>query len=161
MADWVAIGRSYVTEGATYAELAATHGVAETTLRQRSKRGGWTEKRHALSQAVTEKVAAKVVDQAVDQLGKINEADLKLAAGIRQQIAKNLNAAAASNSPMPPLMLRQLAGAHEAAQRVSRLALGATTENTGVSGPDGGPVQTESLTEEKFEAIARRLLDEV
>lgn len=47
-------------------------------------------------------------------------------------------------TPLLPRDLHSLAGTLERAQRIGRLALGQTTENQGVSSPEGGPLKVDA-----------------
>ncbi len=139
--DWNALELEFVNGSMTYEELAQKHNIKPGTVRQQGKRKGWTEKRTDLSQAVTKAAQANLIEVRTDELSKFNENDLKVAKAIRSQVARSIEKAQGANAPIDPLKLRALAGALESAQRVGRLALGATTNNTGVSAPGGGPVQ--------------------
>lgn len=139
--DWSALELEYVRGSMSYKELGDKHGIKEATVRQRSNRHDWSQKRHELSQKLEAAAQAEHIDKRVDELVKFNEDDLKVARAIRAKIARKISA----SDELSANDLRALAGAHEAAQRVGRLAMGATTENTGMSAPNGGPVQHEEV----------------
>lgn len=58
----------------------------------------------------------------------------------RKKVQDVTTAATPAPSQLAPKELLSLAGTLERAQRIGRLALGQTTENQGVSAPDGAPV---------------------
>lgn len=142
--DWAAIEFEFVHSSATYKQVADKHGVTESALRKRGSRHNWMEKRHKVSQLVTDMAAIQRANELSTELTKMNADDLRLAKGIKARVAKLLNRQVDSDGhdELGPLQLRQLASAHESAQRVSRLAIGATTGNTGLSTPDGSPLLT-------------------
>lgn len=156
--DWNALELEFVNGAMTYGELAQKHGLKEGTVRQRANRNEWVEKRNALSQSVTSKAQENLSEKRVDELTQFNQDDLKVAVALREQISK---AILIKGEELSPQELRALAGAHEAAQRVGRLALGATTENTGLSSPKGGPIQTSDMTSAEFEKIAKQVAGEI
>lgn len=135
MRDWSPIEQEFVHGSMSLADLAATHGISDSTMRSRAHRCEWQRKRDELQQIATAKADAEMVDRRADELAKFNENDLKMAKAIRAKAAQLLNSVGS------PQDLRSLASALDTAQRVGRLALGATTENSGISSPSGGPVQ--------------------
>lgn len=162
--DWHAIEFEYVhNHTLDYRDLAEKYGLKEATVRQRANRHGWKEKRNAVTQAVTEKASAAVQKSIASELVKYNEDDLKVAKALRSQVAKLITMANNEDKPLDPTSLRSLAGALEASQRVARLAMGATTDNTGLSAPSGGPIEhkTEnSVNENDVRAIVQALRSE-
>jgi hypothetical protein len=159
--DWQAIEVEYTTTAIEYDDLAAKHGVKPATLRQRASRGGWIEKRRTLSQKVTEQATVKAVKSRTQELSEYNDADIKVAKAIRTQIAKAINRAQQSDKEVDPAKLRAMAGALESAQRVARLAMGATTANTGISDPNGGPVKYQEMPDDEIDARIRELTNKL
>lgn len=126
-ANWPALRVEYVNSALTFGELAKKHGLKEGTVRQRANREGWVVERNAASRAVTAKAEATLGLSRAEELAKFNADDLKMARAIRAKAAQMM---AKANNPAD---LRALAGAVDTAQKVGRLALGATTENKGVT----------------------------
>ena len=124
--DWTAIKTEYIN-GAEYPALAKRHNIKEATLRQRASRNKWSQERQKASQAVTTKATAVLVESRAEQLANFNADDVRVAKAIRAKAAKLLQAATT------PHELRSLAGAFDSAQKIGRLALGASTENSNVS----------------------------
>jgi len=132
--DWKALRVEYVNGAMTFKELAEKHGIKDATVRQRAHREDWEQERHALSQAVTQAAQTRLSESRSSQLARFNEDDLRVARAIRAKAAAMLATA------QQPADLRALASAMDTAQKIGRLALGATTGNTGHSDPDGGPI---------------------
>lgn len=160
--DWSALEMEFVNGSMTYKELAEKHGLKEGTVRQRANRGKWIERRNALSHSVTQAAQARLSDTRTDELAKFNENDIRLAKAVQSMAEQALIAMRENQSPgFDPLDLMRVASSLASAQKVGRLALGATTENTGVSSPKGGPVESVSMTPKEFEAVARKVADEI
>ena len=122
--DWSAIKLEYVNSAMTYGEIAAKHGLKDGTVRQRANREGWNDARNASLQFVTASATKQITENRVDELVKFNAEDLEIAKAIRNK------AIAMMSGTESPSELRALAGAVDIAQKVGRLALGASTENS-------------------------------
>jgi DNA-binding MurR/RpiR family transcriptional regulator len=125
--DWAALKTEFVNSAMTYRELAERHGLKEPTVRKRAQRESWGDSRHALSQFVTTSATEQITENRVDELTKFNAEDLATAKAIRNK------AIAMMEIVESPSDLRALAGAVDVAQKVGRLALGASTENSAVT----------------------------
>ena len=125
--DWAALKVEYVNSALTYGELAERHGLKAGTVRQRANREGWNDSRNAVSQFVTTSATEQITENRVDELTKFNAEDLATAKAIRNK------AIAMMELVESPSDLRALAGAVDVAQKVGRLALGASTENSAVT----------------------------
>jgi len=125
--DWTALRIEYINGSMQYKELADAHKLKEGTVRQRANREDWAKERNALSRAVTQTANASLVESRSDQLASFNADDVRIAKAIRAKAAKMLGAATS------PQDLRALSGAFDTAQKIGRLALGASTENSNVS----------------------------
>lgn len=125
--DWAAIKVEYVNSALTYGELAERHGIKAGTVRQRANREGWNDSRNAVSQFVTVTATEQITENRVDELTKFNAEDLATAKAIRNKAIEMMGLV---DSPSD---LRALAGAVDVAQKVGRLALGASTENSAVT----------------------------
>ena len=122
--DWPALKVEYVNSAMGYRELAEKYGIKEATVRKRVSREGWNEARHTASQFVTTLASEQITENRVDELIKFNKEDLETAKAIRTK------AIAMMQLIESPSDLRALAGAVDVAQKVGRLALGASTENS-------------------------------
>jgi len=124
--DWVAIKTEYVA-GADYTSLSEKYGVKEVTIRQRVMQGKWGEIRNSTLQVITERAIEKIIDVKVDILSNLNEIDLSAAQALRDKANEMLSKITSANE------LKSLAGVFDSAQKISRLALGASTENNNVT----------------------------
>jgi hypothetical protein len=114
--------------------LADKHGIKAAGLMRRAAKEEWEAQRKQKSAEISKAASVRITDSNVDALVTFNEADLKIARAIREK-AETMMAEVTT-----PSDLRALAAAVDTAQKVGRLALGATTGNTGLSAPNGGPV---------------------
>jgi hypothetical protein len=124
--DWLAVQSEYIS-GVEYAELSEKYNVKEATIRQRAKRGDWSQQRHNASLAVTEMAVTSMIEEKAALLIKLNETDLSAADSLREKAATLLAEATTANE------LKALSGVYDIAQKISRLALGASTENSTVT----------------------------
>lgn len=134
MTDWPALRREYVNGSLQLKELAEKHGLKAGTVRVRAHREDWESERNAVLHAVTQVAQARLTEDRATALAKFNEDDVKVARAIRAKAASMLS------TVKGPADLRALAAAMGEAQKIGRLALGATTDNTGLSDPNGGPI---------------------
>jgi len=137
--DWAALKVEYVNSALTYGELAERHGLKAGTVRQRANREGWNDSRNAVSQFVTTSATEQITENRVDELIKFNAEDLATAKAIRNK------AIAMMDGIGSPSDLRALAGAVDVAQKVGRLALGASTENSAQTHRELPPVDDDGV----------------
>jgi len=124
--DWQAIQTEYIS-GIEYLELSEKYKVKEATVRQRAKRGNWSQMRHSTSQAVTDKAIESIIEVKANKLAELNDIDLTAANSLREKAAELLAIATTPNE------VKALAGVYDVAQKISRLALGASTENSSIT----------------------------
>lgn len=159
--DWSVVRLAYIHSSKSMADVAREFGVSEDAVRKRNEREGWVRLRHEAAQIVTNEAARRIEAARADELAKQNESDLKLARALRAQITMAINAVTLNpTQPLAPLQVRQLAGALAETQKVARLALGATTDNTGISSPAGGPVESANVPVEEYRDALRDVLRE-
>lgn len=139
--DWLAIKLAYIHSAKTLSQIALEHGVSESAAEKRSEREKWAEARRELSESVSRTATERINAERLTELANWNDADLRVAKAMRGQIIAAINTAANMAKPLKPAEIRSLASAAEAVQKMGRLALGATTTNTGLSGPDGAPLE--------------------
>ena len=125
--DWAALKTEYVHGTATMRELAEQKGIKAAGLMRRAAKEGWDAERKQKSAQVSRAAGESLTGTRVDELAKFNADDLKMARAIRAKAAQMMVKA---NTPAD---LRALAGAVDTAQKVGRLALGASTENSMVT----------------------------
>lgn len=134
--DWAAIKTEYITSSITFAELSKKTGIPSATLQKRGslEEPSWTVQRNNISESITKSATESLTHQRLQFLIDSNRADVEVAERLRTKIREHLDVAASAAE------LKSLSGALKDAQSVARLALGLTTENSGLSAPDGGPV---------------------
>jgi hypothetical protein len=134
-ADWTVIRAEYIAGNISYRELALKHGVTYASLRKRGSVEGWAGERRRHSARVAAELQAKTFTTRVSQLHDWNEKDLRLATVLRAKLSRRLiKINDDSDDPADGLSeLRAIAAAAESVQRMGRLALGATTDNQGVT----------------------------
>lgn len=146
--DWQRIRTEYVNGHASLGELAHKHGVTKAAIDKRASREKWSADRQRKSAEVSARVSDQLTEQRTSDLAKFNEDDLTVARAIRATVATKI-AELRSNGGSPS-DLRALASAAESAQRIGRLALGATTGNQGHSAPDGGAIPFTSVPIDQY-----------
>ena len=144
--DFNVIQNEYVQGTDTYEYLAAKYGIKPVTLRARAAAGKWKEAREDFKRNLAVESSKRTIVSRVSQLKEWNDDDLKLAKAVRGRAAMRL-AKVTEDSPNGLEVLRTISGVLESAQRIARLALGATTANQGVSNPDGTPINPPSLAD--------------
>lgn len=147
--DWPALRVAYVNSAMQYKELAAKHGLKEGTVRQRANREDWARERNAASRAVTQASNQQIGLTRVEELVAFNADDVRIAKAIRVKAANMLRTATTAQD------LRALSGAFDTAQKIGRLALGASTENANITG------NLATLTPDEFGERARALLKDI
>mgnify|MGYP000175518304 CR=1 FL=1 len=125
--DWTALRVEYVHSSITLRDLADKHGIKAAGVMRRAANEGWeAERKHESAKVIT--ASASVISETrIDELVKFNQDDIKVARAIRSKAAQMLQEADT------PAALRSLASAFDTAQKIGRLALGASTENSNVS----------------------------
>lgn len=156
--NWKSIKKDYVHGDYTSRELSEKHKVPEGTIRARISREDWATTRSEVQQKIVSAATEKLANRTVDELAKFNEDGIKLARAFNAQVAKHIQSAQAANRTIPPNEIRSLAATAEVAQRMGRLAMGQTTDNTGVSSPHGGAVEVMSMTPERYAKVAKEVL---
>lgn len=160
--DWTPIRLAYIHSGKSLAQVAADFRVTADAAEQRSAREGWAELRRQASEAVSTAAAARMEAERVSELVAWNAADLAAAKALRARVLHCLDAQPEEgDEPIGPNQVRALVAAAEGVQRIGRLALGATTENTGLSNPEGGPIEGANVPVGDYEEALRRVMSEV
>ena len=161
--DWNAIKFQYIHNNIAVAELAREHGVKENTLWQRITRGGWAELKVGAEQKAFADAAANFSKERVKELTTFNKDDLRIARALRIRVGNRLGQKEANGeaSALSAGELRMLAATAEAAQRMGRLALGASTDNVGHGGTGGeGPVEVVNVSKEEYIKARAEILQE-
>jgi len=141
--DWFAVRAEYIAGTMSLKDLAQARGLNHDTVRRQARFGKWTAARRAQAHRVAAELEARNVASRVTQLHEWNERDLAIAKNLRARLAMRLAKIGdpTDEDPFKDLAaLESIVMALEKVQRIGRLALGATTTNSGISAPDGGPV---------------------
>lgn len=127
--DWSAARTVYVNDAtSTYRGIAERFGCAENTVRVRACREKWPSSRVQRAELLLTRATQNSVHHAAEELGRYNEADLAMAKALRAAAARQLQPANVDRLSCADI--RALASAVESAQRIGRLALGATASNS-------------------------------
>lgn len=131
--DFVLIREEYIHGTTSLAKLAKKYGVSEPLLEKQAVRGKWSVLRREASAKVSREIAAKLQAQRMQQLEEWNRDDIALARQIRAQVKRHVTLLSRKKSKelsgITVEKLRSLSLSAESAQRIGRLALGASTEN--------------------------------
>ena len=126
MIDWAAARLDYVSHHElSFGDIASKYHAALGTVWNRASQERWTEQRNKASEELLGKVREKISYSQSEQLARCNQRHLALAEKLEQAVTQRLERA----PELSENALRNLAVVSEAAQRISRLALGASTEN--------------------------------
>jgi transposase-like protein len=155
--DWTKLQTEYVHGTMTMRELADRHGIKAAGVMRKAAIEKWDEKRKQEAANVSKAATERVRESRIDELAHFNAEDLEIAKRIRKQVEQHMAFAPDVN----PAELRALAASAEAAQRIGRLALGVSTDNKSISGPNGGPIQSVSMTAAEFARIAAEVAAKV
>lgn len=138
--DWERIRLEYISSSISIREIADKHECSADALEKRAGREQWTEQRRKMSAEIQAKADAEVSEKRAQDLIKFNEEDLNVAKALRSQIAKHINDAIKSSTPLSTHDIRRLASAAADAQKIGRLALGVSTSNNEHTGANGQPL---------------------
>ena len=108
------------------------------------------QKRQQLSEKVSQEALQKNAEKRINDLTTFNQEDIKISKALRAQVGRHLIKLQQENAYVPVNDLRTLASAAEAAQRIGRLALGAATESSEITGADGGPISFSAMSYEEI-----------
>jgi hypothetical protein len=166
--DWAAAKVEYANDPTlTYSELAKRYGVTLSSVKIRASREDWTGARAARANLLLQSVTEKTVSAQAQELAKWNERDLEVAKALRNVVIHTLNTtqlrikAKPGDSAVEAKNIRSLAGAAESAQRIARLALGASTENSMLGTPLDpltADIDLESLSDDELVAFQQLLV---
>lgn len=153
-ADWLAVKLEYINSSKSIRQVAEEFGVGASAAMKRCAAEGWEAERKQQAQKVSAEAQKVSTASRAQELAKFNEDDLRVARAIRAKAASMLG------TVKSPADLRALASAMDAAQKIGRLALGATTDNTGHSDPNGGPIPISSVPVKDYLRARADLLKE-
>lgn len=159
--DWTPIRLAYVHSNKTHADVAKEYGVTPNAVGKRADVEGWTALRRKSAESIMAAANLRYEGERAEALAKWNATDLNVSGALRSQLMGHIKAAQDSKTQLAPNVIRALSMAHESIQRAARLAMNATTENTGISDPRGGPVGVSNVSIEEYEASMKRFLEAI
>ena len=145
--DWVSIKTEFIKCSLSQREFAKAKGVSAPALMSRAARERWEEEREQLQAIASSKAIAMHEERMIDELSRFNEDDLRVAKALRAKAANMLKVAET------PSALRAIAATFDVAQKIGRLALGANTESTALTGKGGGAIATASVSLDEIKAV--------
>jgi len=123
-ANWSKIKLDYINGTMSLRELAKSFKIKSAGVMAKAAKEKWEDERKQLSAKISKAAGDVIADVRAEELSKFNKDDLRAAKGIRAKAGNMLNVT------LSPQDLSALARVFEAAQKIGRLALGATTEST-------------------------------
>ncbi len=152
-ANWERIRFDFINGVGDAAFYAAKHKVSIHALRKRVTKFAWMEDRRKEATKVvlaSQEVATKTRGQ---ELAEFDKQDTSLSRALRGLAAGMIGEARKPGAKrLSPTEARTIASLIESAQKIGRIALGATTENVGVGGLAGAPPVLHALTDEVKQA---------
>lgn len=139
----------YIEGTMSLREVAEKYGFKTKTIEKRAEREKWSAQRREVAARVASEHIAATVKKKLKELEDWNTGDLNIAKRMRNYVALQIfdpkdPGSTAKLDHMPADKARTLCAIAESAQKLARLALDSTTQNTGVSAPDGTPLPTET-----------------
>ncbi len=125
--DWAALKIEFVNGSATLRDTAKANSINESTIRNRAKKDNWQQERDTMRHNATLLASEILLEERVDLLAELNSIDLASAQALRDKANEMLQTVSTPNE------LKAIAGTFDSAQKISRLALGASTENSNVT----------------------------
>jgi replicative superfamily II helicase len=122
---WEKIKTEYINGVETMREIAERYGINPQGVMKRANREQWLAERQKLAAQVITKALDKSVNSRVKLLQEYNAKDVAISNAIKSKAATMLKA-----QDLTPSQLRQLAAAFADAQKIGRLALGLSTDNS-------------------------------
>lgn len=149
----------FVNGTMTLRAVAEKHNVSYTAVRQWASRGNWSEERKTLSESVTKMAIASQVNTRMRELSKFNADDLKMAKALRATAANLMNKYTLEQKISLDDLTR-IARVVSDAQKIGRLALGASTENAGIGDEEQGPILITDIPIKEYKEALDKALEE-
>lgn len=154
------IRAEFIAGRMTLRDLAEKHGVSYEALRKVASRGGWMDERHSVTQKITSEAVAAAIQTRVSELSRFNADDLRMAKALRGMAAKIINESQQGGKKLTIGELVQIARLVGDAQKIGRLALGASTDNHELTGAGQGPIQVSDVPLDEYKAALKKALEE-
>lgn len=124
--DWVAIKIQFVNSSLSIPDFAESFGIPKSTLSKQVAQGNWLEERARIGMDTESKSIEYSINNRAAKLAQIDDDCVKTAEEINRKLRELLP------SIDSPMALKALAGTLKDTQAVTRLALGASTDNQSV-----------------------------
>lgn len=155
------IRAEFIAGRMTLRDLAEKHGVSYEALRKVASRGEWMDERHNVTQKVTSEAVATAIQTRVSELSQFNADDLRMAKALRGMAAQLINQSQQPGAKKLTIgELGQIARLASDAQKIGRLALGASTDNHELTGAGQGPIQVSDVPLDEYKAALKKALEE-
>lgn len=154
------IRAEFIAGRMTLRDLAEKHGVSYEALRKVASREGWMDERHSVTQKITSEAVAAAIQTRVSELSQFNADDLRMAKALRGMAAKIINESQQGGKKLTIGELVQIARLVGDAQKIGRLALGASTDNHELTGAGQGPIQVSDVPLDEYKAALKKALEE-
>lgn len=156
---YVDIRAEFIGGNMTIRELSDKHGLKYDALRKVAARQEWMKERHKVSQKVTSNAVNIAINTRVSELSQFNADDLRMAKAIRGMAAKIINESQHQDGKKLSIgELGQIARIVGDAQKIGRLALGASTDNHELTGAGQGPIQVSDVPLDEYKAALEQAL---
>lgn len=149
----------FVNGTMTLRALADKHGVSYTSIRQWASRYEWSKARNDISHAITKKAFASQVKTRIEELTQFNSDDLKMAKALRAGAASLMNKYS-QEQKISLEDLSKIARIVADAQKIGRLALGASTDNAGIGDDEQGPILITDVPIKEYKEALEKALEE-
>ena len=124
--DWTKIKLDFIKSTLTVEEFGEKHGIPLGTLKRNVTKGGWIDERSATNEKVIRKSLERNADKKAERLSEFDDECVKIAQRINSTLVQMLSGVE------NPQGLKAIAGTLKDTQAVTRLALGASTENKAI-----------------------------
>lgn len=138
--DWTALRLEYIHGSMSMRELAESHKIKPAGVMSRAAKEQWEAERKQSQAKTSSDANALLGDERTKRLAKFNDDDAKIAEALKGRAAAMMK-----DQTLGATELRALSGVFDTAQKIGRLALGASTENSEVTGRDGKDILPPSI----------------
>lgn len=139
--DWDKIRLEFITSDLTLIVLADKHNVSMSSIRTHAAKEKWTDQREAHLSKAADMSIEKDLERRANQLAEFDTQSIEMAKELFLQAKYHFDTAKKAKKAIATAPLASLSGTVEKAQKIGRLALGAETENSKLS----GLIQTKNL----------------
>lgn len=124
--DWTRIKLAFIKSTLTVEEFGEKHGIPLGTLKRKVTKDGWLGERSAANEKLIRKSLERTADKKAETLSEFDDDCVKIAKRINSTLVQMLGGVE------NPQGLKAIASTLKDTQAVTRLALGASTENKAI-----------------------------